>query len=128
MFWRCLLILCCVVIACSACKINLKIRSGTKRPFQVEVAIPSVGKQTEILEVHRIGVVKRTTVEGKNCNSKPWIIRTYGKKHSDDFEKAHEHKARFDGDGEVTIIILDDLVPRVTSRDGVACSETLICG
>lgn len=45
---------------CQACKIQFKIKSGTKRPFQAEVYIPSIGKQTERLEVDRINVIKRT--------------------------------------------------------------------
>jgi hypothetical protein len=36
--------------------------------------------------------------------------------------------AKFDGQGELVIMIMDDLLPRVESRTGVACSETLICG
>jgi hypothetical protein len=51
-----------IIVACNACKIEFKIKSGTKRPFQLDVLIPSIGKHTERLQIDQINAFKRTKV------------------------------------------------------------------
>jgi hypothetical protein len=62
MYRPALLFLVAAFTLCNACKINFKVKSGTKRPFQAEIMIPSIGKNTERVTIDQINVVKRTMV------------------------------------------------------------------
>ncbi|KAI6182160.1 hypothetical protein M3Y97_00350400 [Aphelenchoides bicaudatus] len=121
-------IFCLLMLCADACKIHLKVRSATKNHFQIEVLLPSLGVKTQRALFKEDGAEKKVHIEGENCSGKHWTFRTFKQNSNDEWVKAHEHTGRFDGHGEVEIKVGNDYLPRVASRSGVYCSETIICG
>ena len=52
--------------SCFCCKIELKVKSATNQPFQIEINIPSIKRHTERLSIEQNGVQKKTMVGGFN--------------------------------------------------------------
>ncbi|KAI6208334.1 hypothetical protein M3Y96_00104300 [Aphelenchoides besseyi] len=116
------------VIVCDACKIKLRVQSDTKIPFKIQIVVPSLNIKTEKTTFNAQGQEKNVVINGGNCSGKHWLFRTFRIGRDGNWELASEEKGKFDGEGYMYSKIGDDLLPRISGRGGVLCSETLICG
>lgn len=132
------LVLLCLAALATGCEIELSVRSNTDTPFQFEVIIPTLRKQTERATLLRrlqqkkvkVGGPKRRSrwqIVGSDCLSKPWLFRTY-KQEAGQWQLAQEHPAKLDGKGRVLAVVDDKLMIQLPDRLGVFCSETILCG
>lgn len=57
-----LLLLSIFILDAYCCRIQFKVKSMTKRPFEFEAILPSINKHTERLRIEKQGVQKKTLV------------------------------------------------------------------
>nr|CDP94144.1 Bm7214 [Brugia malayi] len=97
------------ILSITSCKIKVKMQSKTDKPFQIQIYVPAIKMKTE-------------RIKGEKCDEKHWIIKTW-KKIDNKWIPAKETKAKFEGLGSFGISVKDDLLPQITNRFAVACSE-----
>uniref|UniRef100_A0A914LIU6 Uncharacterized protein n=1 Tax=Meloidogyne incognita TaxID=6306 RepID=A0A914LIU6_MELIC len=112
---------------CDSCKITIKLKSQTKSKFKIQILVPSVKQKSERL-LFTGPEEKKLQIDGENCLSKKWIVRTWKPDSSSGWVIAKEDSAFIDGMGWVRIIIGDDLRPQMKDRLSVFCSESPLCG
>ncbi|KAI1721824.1 trypsin domain-containing protein [Ditylenchus destructor] len=109
------------------CKILVKSQSVTNTPFKLQVVIPSINAETDLVLFDKPGQ-KNVLIDGENCMAKHWKFITYKLAGNDEWVPAREGIAKLDGTGEVVVLVGDELLAKLGDRMGVACSESDICG
>ncbi|KAI1728731.1 trypsin domain-containing protein [Ditylenchus destructor] len=108
------------------CKILVKSQSMTNTPFKLQVVIPSINAETDLVLFDKPSQ-KNVLIDGENCMAKHWKFITYKLAGNDEWVPAREGIAKLDGTGEVVVQVGDELLAKLGDRMGVACSESDIC-
>ncbi|CAD5206980.1 unnamed protein product [Bursaphelenchus okinawaensis] len=120
------LLLLASLVALEACKVNLKVRSQTKKPFQIQVFIPSLKQKTERVTFTGPGE-KKVLIQGGNCMDKKWVFKTW-KEVNGKWVGAAQNSGKLGGSGWIRVLVDDRLLPFGNDRYGIACSEGAVCG
>uniref|UniRef100_A0A7E4UMA3 Lysozyme inhibitor n=1 Tax=Panagrellus redivivus TaxID=6233 RepID=A0A7E4UMA3_PANRE len=115
-----------LLVAAEACQITFKIKSTTKKPFQIQIYAAALEEKTERITFEKPGE-RHVTISGDNCNSKPFVVRTWNKDDKGNWVAAKSSKATLDGRGWLRVIVGNDLSPFFMDRNSIVCSGGL-CG
>ncbi|KAK6112355.1 hypothetical protein QQG55_47385 [Brugia pahangi] len=110
------------ILSITACKIKVKMQSKTDKPFQIQIYVPAIKMKTERVTFTNRDEIRTALIKGEKCDEKHWIIKTW-KKIDNKWIPAKETKAKFEGLGSFGLSVKDDLLPQITNRFAVACSE-----
>ncbi|CAJ0953849.1 unnamed protein product, partial [Mesorhabditis belari] len=117
------------ILFCEAqtnCKLNVKFRSKTSKPVQVDMIIPGALIKMEPFVMSRMNQNKSVMVKGDGCEKKHWVVRTWKEDEEEEsgWKLAKKIQMRLYGNGGwIRILIEDDYTPRLMDRMGVICSD-----